>query len=60
MSVVKLNLLRIIMAEKEKTDLWLGIIIGKNICTVSKCMNQRVQSNMRTLYDIDNALDVDV
>ena len=56
----KINRLRIVMAQKEKTGMWLGKKIGKSNCTVSKYMNQRVQPDLRTLYDIANALHVDV
>ena len=60
MNEEKLNRLRIVMAQKEKTGLCLGKKIGKSNCTVSKYMNQRVQPDLRTLYDIANALHVDV
>ena len=60
MNEEKLNRLRIVMAQKEKTGLWRGKKIGKSNCTVSKYMNQRVQPDLRTLYDIANALHVDV
>lgn len=60
MSKEKLNHLRTVIAQKEKTGLWLRNKIRKSNCTVSKYMNQRVQSNLRTLYDIANALHVDV
>lgn len=56
----KLNRLRVVMAEKEKTGIWLGKKIGKSNTTVSKYMNQKVQPDLRTLYNIANALDVDV
>ena len=56
----KINRLRIVMAQKEKTGMWSGKKIGKSNCTVSKYMNQRVQPDLRTLYDIANALHVDV
>ena len=56
----KINRLRIVMEQKEKTGMWLGKKIGKSNCTVSKYMNQRVQPDLRTLYDIANALHVDV
>lgn len=56
----KLNRLRIVMAEKEKTGRWLGKQIGKSNTTISKYMNQKVQPDLRTLNDIANTLDVDV
>lgn len=56
----KLNRLRVVMAEKEKTGRWLGKHICKSNTTVSKYMNKKVQPDLRTLNDITNALDVDV
>lgn len=60
MEELKLNRIRVIMAEKEKTGRWLGEKIGKSNCTISKYLNQRVQPDLKTLNDIANALDVDV
>jgi len=60
MSDIKYNRLRIVMVQKEKAGLWLGNKIGKSNCTVSKYINQLVQSDLRTLYDIANALHIDV
>ena len=56
----KINRLKVILAEKDKTGRWLSQQIGKSNCTVSKYMNQRVQPDLQTLYDIANALQVDV
>ena len=60
MEELKLNRIRVIMAEKEKTGRWLSEKIGKSNCTISKYLNQRVQPDLKTLNDIANALDVDV
>ena len=60
MSATKLNRIKVVMAEKDKTGLWLSEQIGKSNTTVSKYMNQKVQPDLRTLNDIANALDVDV
>ena len=49
-----------IMAEKDKTGIWLGEQIGKSNTTISKYLNQRVQPDLITLNAIANALDVDV
>ena len=56
----KLNRIKVILAEKEKTGIWLGKQIGKSNTTVSKYINQRVQPDLITLNAIANALDVDV
>ena len=60
MSETKLNRIKVVMAEKDKTGLWLSEQIGKSNTTVSKYLNQKVQPDLRTLNAIANALDVDV
>lgn len=60
MSELKLNRMKVVMAEKDKTGLWLSEQIGKSNTTVSKYLNQRVQPDLKTLNEIANALDVDV
>ena len=60
MSELKLNRIKVVMAEKDKTGLWLSGQIGKSNTTVSKYLNQRVQPDLKTLNEIANALDVDV
>ena len=56
----KLDRIKVVMAEKDKTGLWLSEKIGKSNTTVSKYINQRVQPDLKTLYAIADALDVDV
>lgn len=56
----KFNRIKIVLAEKDKTGIWLGEQIGKSNTTVSKYINQRVQPDIITLNAIANALDVDV
>ena len=60
MSELKLNRIKVVMAEKDKTGLWLSEQIGKSNTTFSKYLNQRVQPDLKTLNEIANALDVDV
>lgn len=60
MSELKLNRIKVVMAEKDKTGLWLSEQIGKSNTMVSKYLNQRVQPDLKTLNEIANALDVDV
>ena len=60
MSELKLNRIKVVMAEKDKTGLWLSEQIGKSNTTVSKYLNQRVQPDLKTINEIANALDVDV
>ena len=60
MNETKLNRIKVVMAEKDKTGLWLSERIVKSNTTVSKYINQKVQPDLRTLNAIANALDVDV
>ena len=56
----KYNRIKVVMAEKDKTGIWLGQKIGKSNATVSKYINQRVQPDLITLNSIADALEVDV
>lgn len=56
----KYNRIKVVLAEKDKTGIWLGEKIGKSNTTVSKYINQRVHPDIITLNAIANALDVDV
>ena len=56
----KYNRIKVVLAEKDKTGMWLSEKIGKSNTTVSKYVNQRVQPDLITLNSIANALEVDV
>lgn len=56
----KYNRIKVVLAEKDKTGIWLGERIGKSKTTVSKYINQHVQPDLKTLNAIADALDVDV
>lgn len=56
----KYNRIKVVLAEKDKTGIWLGEQIGKSNTTVSKYINQRVQPDLITLNAIADALDIDV
>ena len=56
----KYNRIKVVLAEKNKTGMWLSEKIGKSNTTVSKYVNQRVQPDLITLNSIADALEVDV
>ena len=56
----KYNRIKVVLAEKDKTGIWLGEQIGNSNTTVSKYITQRVQPDLITLNAIADALDVDV
>ncbi len=55
-----INRLRVVLAEKNKTNRWLANAIGKNENTISRWCNNRAQPSVEVLADIARALDVDV
>lgn len=48
------------LAEQQETGKWLAEQIGKSNCSVSKWCSNIVQLNLQTLYDITQALKIDV
>ena len=56
----KYNRIKVVLAEKDKTGIWLSEKIGKSNTTISKYINQRVQPDLITLNAIADALEVDV
>jgi transcriptional regulator with XRE-family HTH domain len=55
-----LNRLKSVLAEKEKTNLWLAEKLGRNKSTVSKWCTNDQQPTLETLFDIAEVLEVDV
>ena len=58
--MAKLNRLKAVLAEQDKTSKWLAEQVGKSACTVSKWCNNSVQPNLNTLDKIAKLLEVDV
>jgi putative transcriptional regulator len=54
------NRIKSVLAEKGKTNLWLAEELEMNKTTVSKWCTNDVQPSMETLFDIADALNVDV
>lgn len=55
-----INRLKVVLAEKKKTNRWLATQIGKDEGTVSKWCTNTMQPNLETLRQVAKALDVDV
>lgn len=55
-----LNRIKSVLADTGKTNLWLAEKIGKNKTTVSKWCTNDQQPTLETLFDIAEALDVEV
>lgn len=54
------NRIKAVLAEKNKTNIWLAEALGKNKTTVSKWCTNDVQPTIETLFAVAKALDVDV
>ena len=55
-----INRLKVVLAEKKRTNKWLSEQVGKDPATVSKWCTNTMQPNLETLVALAKALDVDV
>ena len=60
MSKKKLNRLKLVLVEKEKTGIWLADQLGVSSVTVSKWCNNVNQPTVENLIDIARVLEVNV
>ena len=58
--MAKLNRIKAVLAEQDKTSKWLAEQVGKSACTVSKWCSNSVQPDLNTLDQIEKTLKVDV
>ena len=58
--MVKINRLKVVLVEKEKSGKWLADQLGKSTCTVSKWCSNSTQPDLQTLDKIAKLLDVNV
>lgn len=56
----KINRLKVVLVEKEKSGKWLADQLGKSTCTVSKWCSNTTQPDLQTLDKIAKMLDVNV
>ncbi|WP_418502190.1 helix-turn-helix transcriptional regulator [Flagellimonas sp.] len=54
------NRIKAVLAEKGKTNNWLAEELDMNRTTISKWCRNDMQPRVETLFQIANALDVDV
>lgn len=57
---MKLNRIKLMLVEKEKTNKWLSEHIGKSPVTISRWVTNEVQPTIQDLNRIAELLDVDV
>lgn len=55
-----LNRLKVVLAEKKRTNKWLAEQLGKDPATVSKWCTNSAQPNLENLVEIAKCLNVDV
>ena len=55
----KINRLKVVLAEKEKSGKWLADQLGKSTCTVSKWCSNTTQPDLQTMTRIAQLLNVD-
>ena len=58
--MVKINRLKVVLVEKEKSGKWLADQLGKSTCTVSKWCSNTTPPDLQTLDKIAKMLDVNV
>ena len=55
-----INRLKVVLAEKKRTNKWLAEKLGKDPATVSKWCTNSAQPNLENLMEIARCLEVDV
>ncbi len=55
-----LNRIKSVLADKDKTNLWLAEQLGRNKSTVSKWCTNDQQPTLETLFDIAEVVGVEV
>jgi len=55
-----INRLKVVLAEKHKTNRWLSEQLGKSEITISRWAQNKVQPSLDQLVEIAKVLDVDV
>lgn len=57
---MKINRLKVVLAEKGKTNKWLAETIGKRENTVSRWCGNKMQPSAEVLVEIAKVLDIEV
>ena len=55
-----INRLKVVLADKKRTNKWLAGQLGKDPTTVSKWCTNKVQPNLETMFVIAKVLDCDI
>lgn len=54
-----INRLKVVLAEKKRTNKWLAEQLGKDPATISKWCTNKMQPNLETLVEIARCLEVE-
>ena len=57
--MAKINRLKVVLVENEKSGKWLADQLGKSTCTISKWCSNTTQPDLQTLTRIAQLLNVD-
>lgn len=57
---MKLNRIKVVLAEKDKTNKWLAEQVGKSYVTISRWCTNEIQPSLENLYKIAQVLDIDI
>lgn len=57
---IVMNRIKVVLAEKQRTNRWLAEQMGKSENTVSRWCSNKSQPSIAQLQEIANLLDVDV
>ena len=60
METKNLNRIKVVLAEKSRTNKWLAERLGKDPATISKWCTNSAQPNLENLMDIARCLEVNV
>ena len=55
-----MNRLKVVLAEKKRTNRWLAEQLGKHQATISKWCTNTSQPGLETLYQIAKLLEIEV
>jgi transcriptional regulator with XRE-family HTH domain len=56
----QINRIRVVLAEKDRTNKWLSERVNRNRTTVSRWCTNDMQPSLETLVEIAGVLDVDI
>ncbi|NJI71946.1 helix-turn-helix transcriptional regulator [Sphingobacterium kitahiroshimense] len=57
---MKINRLKVLLVEKDKTNKWLAERLGKSDVTISRWCSNEVQPSIETLVQIAELLNIDI